>query len=147
MPHNTRPNPARRVKIPASSYSHAPEGGIQGHFFVLCFHVLYVPVPTLTNTGEPHLCTLSNARCVGCASLHLVLLCDIAVSTTAFTIGTSNANQTSALSSGPQDPKGPQDGRSLEFEVEMIDADVLNVELPESGDVQPVFNMLWRRYV
>ena len=49
----------------------------------------------------------------------------------------SNASQGSASSSGPQDPKGPhQDGGSLEFEAEMIDADVVNVELPEPGDIQ-----------
>ena len=48
----------------------------------------------------------------------------------------SNASQGSASSSGPQDPKGPKDGGSLEFEAEMIDAQVVNVELPEPGDVQ-----------
>ena len=38
--------------------------------------------------------------------------------------------------SGSQDPKDPQDGGSLEFEAEMIDADVVNVELPKPGDMQ-----------
>ena len=36
----------------------------------------------------------------------------------------------------PKDPKGPQDKGNLEFEVEMIDVDVVNVELLEPVDVQ-----------
>ena len=75
-------------------------------------------------------------HCVGGASLHLVFLCDVAFSAPAFAIDMSNTSQGSASSSGPQDPKGPQDGGSLEFEVEMIDADVVNVELSEPGDMQ-----------
>ena len=50
-----------------------------------------------------------------------------------------NASQTNASSSGPQDPKGPQDGGNLEFAGEMIDADVVevfNVELRETANVQ-----------
>ena len=69
-----------------------------------------------------------------CASLHLVLLCDIALSATAVAIDMSNASQGSASSLGPQDPKGSQDSGSLEFE--MIHADVVSVELPETGDIQ-----------
>ena len=48
----------------------------------------------------------------------------------------SNASQGSASSSGPQDPRGPRDGGSLEFKAEMIDGDVVNVESPEPGDMQ-----------
>ena len=65
-----------------------------------------------------------------------MLLCDVAVSALAFALDMSNASQGIASSSGPQHPKGPQDGGSLEFEVEMIDVDVVNVELPEPGDIQ-----------
>ena len=65
-----------------------------------------------------------------------MLLCDIALPAPAFAIDMSNASQGSASSSGPQDPKGPQVGGSLEFEAEMIDADAVNVELPEPGDMQ-----------
>ena len=60
-----------------------------------------------------------------------MLLCEVALSAPAFAIDMSNASQGSASSSGPEDPKGSQVGVSLEFEVEMIDADVVNVELPE----------------
>ena len=56
MPENTMPNPARRVKIPVWSYSPAPEGGMQGHSFFLCFHVLCVPFSTVTNTCEQEGC-------------------------------------------------------------------------------------------
>ena len=70
-----------------------------------------------------------------CASLHLVLLCDVALSAPAFTIDMSNASQGSASSSGLQDPKGSQDSGSLEFEAEMIDADVVNLDLREPGDM------------
>ena len=69
-------------------------------------------------------------HCVGCAPLHLVLLCDVPLSASAFAIDMSNASQGSASSSGPED------GGSLEFEAEIIDADVVNVELPEPGDMQ-----------
>ena len=75
-------------------------------------------------------------HCVGCASRHLVLLCDVALSAPAFAIDMSNASEGSASSSGPQDPKGPQDGGSLELEAETIDADVVHVELPEPMDMQ-----------
>ena len=75
-------------------------------------------------------------HCVGCASLHLVLLCYVALSAPAFAIDMSNASQGSASSSGSQDPKGPQDGGSLEFEAEMANANVVSVELPEPGDMQ-----------
>ena len=47
-----------------------------------------------------------------------------------------NATHCSASSSGPQDPKGPRDGGSLEFEAELIDADVVNVELHEPRDIR-----------
>ena len=77
---------------------------------------------------EQDLCPVST-------SVHVELLCDVALSAPAFAIDMSNVNQGSASSSGPQDPKGPQDGGSLEFEAEMIDADVFNLELPEPGDV------------
>ena len=40
--------------------------------FFLCFYVLCVPFPALTNICERDLCTLSNAHCVGCASCALV---------------------------------------------------------------------------
>ena len=68
--------------------------------------------------------------------MHLVLLCDVALYAAAFTIDMSNASQGSASSSGPQDPKAPKDGGGLEFEAEMIDADIVNVEIPEPGDIQ-----------
>ena len=48
----------------------------------------------------------------------------------------SNDSQGSVSSLGPQDPKGPQDGEILEFEAKMIDANVVNVELPQPGDIQ-----------
>ena len=89
-----------------------------------------MPFLVVTNICERDLCSLSIAHCVGCASLHLVLLCDVALCAPALAIDVSNASQGSASSSGPQDPKGPQDGGSLEFEAEMIDFDVVNVELP-----------------
>ena len=75
-------------------------------------------------------------HCVGCASVHLVLLCDVALFAPAFAIDMTNASQGSASSSGPRDPKGPPDGGMLEFEAEMIDADFGNVELPEPGDMR-----------
>ena len=55
---NTRPSPVRRRKIPASSYSPAREGGIQGLSFVPCFHMLCVPFTVLTNVCEQDLCPL-----------------------------------------------------------------------------------------
>ena len=72
MPENTRPNPPRRVKIPASSYSPAREQGIQGHSFFYCFHVLCVPFSTLTNICEQDLCLLSIAL-----SIDVRFLCQI----------------------------------------------------------------------
>ena len=72
MLENTRPNPARRVKIPASSYSPAREGGIQGLSFFLCFHVLCVPFSVLTNICEQDLCVLSIAH-----SIDFRFLCQI----------------------------------------------------------------------
>ena len=125
MSHNTRPNPVRRLKIPASSYSPAREGGIEGLSFFLCFHVLCVPFLVLTNICDQDLCPLRS-----------LLLCDFALSAQPLAIDMSNASQGSASSSGLQDPKGPQAGGSLEFEAEMIDADVVHVELPEPGDMQ-----------
>ena len=77
-----------------------------------------------------------NKISIGSASLHLLLLCDVALSAPAFAIDMSNASQGSVSSLGPQDPKGPQDGGSLVFEAEMIDVDVVNVELLELGDMQ-----------
>ena len=43
----------------------------------------------------------------GCASLPLVLLCDVALFVLAFAIDMPNVSQSSASSVGPQDPKGP----------------------------------------
>ena len=77
--------------------------------------------------------SIVNCTLCPCASLHLVLLCDVALS--AFTVDMSNANHSSASSSSPKDPKGPQDGGSLEFEAEMIDANIVSVELPQPGNV------------
>ena len=59
---NTRPNPGRRLKILASSYSPAQEEGIPGLSFFLCFHVLCVPFPVLTNICEQDLCPMSIAH-------------------------------------------------------------------------------------
>ena len=81
-----------------------------------------------------HSLWMSIAR--ACASLHLVLLCDVALPAPAFAIDMSNASRGSSSSSGSQVPKGSQDSGILEFEAEMIDADVVNVELPEPGDMQ-----------
>ena len=64
VPENTRQNPARRLKIPASSYSPAREGGIQGLSFFLCFHMLCVPFPVLTNICEHDFCLLSIAHSI-----------------------------------------------------------------------------------
>ena len=80
--------------------------------------------------------TLWMSIACACASLHLVLFCDVALCAPAFTIDMSNASQGSASSSGPQDPKGSQDSGSLEFEAEIIDADVVKVEVLEPGDIQ-----------
>ena len=53
-------------------------------------------------------------------------------------IDMSTASQLSASSSGPKGPPAPQD---LEFEGEHIDADAANVEMPELGGYNPVFNI------
>ena len=66
------------------------------------------------------LCTMCS-----CVTLHF--------SAPAFAMDMSNATQGTASSSSSEDPKGPKDGGSLEFEAEMIDADVINVESPEFG--------------
>ena len=54
----------RGLEIPASSFSPAREGGIHGLSFFLCFLVLCVSFPALTNICEQHLCPLSNANFV-----------------------------------------------------------------------------------
>ena len=63
-----------------------------------------------------------------CVTLHF--------SAPAFTIDMSNASHGTASSSGSEDPKGPPDGGGWEFEGEMIDADVVDVELSEARDMQ-----------
>ena len=74
VPENTRPNPARRLKIPASSYSPGQEGGIQGLSFFLCVHMLCVPFPVLTNICEQDLCLLSIAHSIDVRFLRQITL-------------------------------------------------------------------------
>ena len=74
---NTRRNPARRVKIPASSYSPAREGGIQGHSFFVCFHVLCVPFSTPTTICEQDLCLLSITHSIDVRFLYQITLDEI----------------------------------------------------------------------
>ena len=71
----------------------------------------------------------------GCASLPLVLLCDVVLYILALAIDMSHVSQSTASSAGPQDPKGPKDGGSWEFEGELIDVDATNVDLPKPKDV------------
>ena len=131
MSHNTRPNPVRRLKIPTWSPPRLGKEAFRGFlafFASTCFVCRSRYLQIFVNKVCVH--------CVACASLHFVLLWDVALSAPAFAIDISNASQGSASSSGPQDPKGPQDGGSLEFEADMIDDDVVNLELPEPGDTQ-----------